>query len=70
MKTNLKLNTLVKNTMNEKEMQHIKGGRNCSCGCCYANNGGSSVNDNALANWGGGTNGLKSPNCKAALNLQ
>ncbi|MDR2651895.1 MAG: TIGR04149 family rSAM-modified RiPP [Prevotellaceae bacterium] len=53
----IKLNKLAKNTMEEKEMHHIKGGHpGCSCSCYYEGNGGSSVNDNGMANYEGGLN--------------
>ncbi|MDR1199880.1 MAG: TIGR04149 family rSAM-modified RiPP [Prevotellaceae bacterium] len=57
----INLNVLAKNTMKEKEINHVKGGYNddcldacCGCGCAYANNGGSSIAANRDANAAGG----------------
>jgi natural product precursor len=61
---NLKLNKLEEQNLAERQMYAVKGGGvgdMCGCGCCYANNGGSSVSDNALANSQGG---LVSTGCK------
>ncbi len=50
---NLKLNKL--NRISEEMKNVIRGGyiptATCTCGCCYANNGGSSINDNLNANY-------------------
>ena len=52
---NLKLNTLAKDAMKEKEMSQIKGGSKvCHCGC----NGPSSTEDNG---WANSAQGLSSP---------
>lgn len=57
---NLKLNSLAKNKLEKKELCNTTGGHNikaeslCGCGCRYADNGGSSTNDNACANADGG----------------
>jgi natural product precursor len=53
MKKNLTLNNLAKNTMKEKEMNIVKGGRQCGCGCRYEGMGGASTNQNAAANYCG-----------------
>jgi natural product precursor len=56
MKKNIKLNNLAKNTITEREMNRVKGGcldTCCGCGCAYAGNGGSSVQDNKNANAAG-----------------
>lgn len=54
MEKKLKLNSLAKNNLNEKEMSKIKGGGwTCGCGCHYANSGGSSIDANAAANYDG-----------------
>lgn len=49
------------NKLNRSDMKQITGGETptykCSCGCQYANQGGSSTNDNCVAN---AKNGLKS----------
>ena len=59
---NLKLNKLAENRLNEKEMKNLTGGykifethvgtniKSCGCGCYYANQGGSSTNDNGGKN--------------------
>jgi len=55
----LKLNKINKNQLNAEQMKGISGGRtDCVCGCAYANQGGSSINANGLANW---DNCLRSP---------
>ena len=61
----LKLNKLNQSILNKDQMKKVRGGdfHVCSCGCCYANNGGSSTADNAIANNEGG---LYSPNCDSA----
>lgn len=52
----LKLNKLANNQLKEKEMSFLNGGEidgnrvHCGCGCCYANNGGSSIDDNGQRN--------------------
>lgn len=52
MKT-LKLTQLEKNLLQEKEMENVKGGNTCGCGCKYAGSGGSNTYDNANANLSG-----------------
>ncbi|GHV35029.1 hypothetical protein FACS1894178_3750 [Bacteroidia bacterium] len=51
---NLKLNKIAEGNLNEKQMHQIKGGGAtpfiCSCGCQYANSGGSSISANMYAN--------------------
>lgn len=49
MKT-LKLTQLEKNLLLEKEMENVKGGNTCGCGCKYAGSGGSSTANNGNAN--------------------
>ncbi len=51
---NLKLNKL--NRISDELKNAVKGGEEpqqeyCTCGCCYANQGGSSTTDNAAANF-------------------
>lgn len=46
----IKLNKLADNSLAQREMKGIKGGACCSCGCFYANQGGSSTQDNGVAN--------------------
>lgn len=47
----LKLNQLSKAVMEDRELINLRGGYYaCTCGCCYQGNGGSSTNDNAIAN--------------------
>jgi natural product precursor len=53
----MKLNALESQSLNNKEMNAVRGGEPgdcCACGCNYANQGGSSTNDNARANAAGG----------------
>ena len=46
------LSQLAKKELTKRQQGLIKGGRgNCTCGCCYAGDGGgSSIVDNAVAN--------------------
>jgi natural product precursor len=47
----IKLNKLAQNAMKAKEMNHIKGGSCCGCGCKYQGTpGGSSIAANKSAN--------------------
>ena len=47
----LVLNQMAKKELSQRQQVMIKGGRNlCTCGCCYANSGGSDTTDNGLAN--------------------
>ena len=52
---NLKLNKL--NRISEEMKNAVKGGEQpqeyCTCGCCYVNQGGSSFEDNKIANFNG-----------------
>jgi natural product precursor len=59
----LKLNRLSDQQLAEKQMNNLLGGAGeggsqincgCYCGCCYANQGGSSTQDNGRANQAGG----------------
>ncbi|MEG2514221.1 MAG: TIGR04149 family rSAM-modified RiPP [Bacteroidaceae bacterium] len=62
----LKLNQIENSRLAKNEMKHIMGGRytmivgncvvsyTCSCGCQYANSGGSSTDANKSANRSGG----------------
>jgi len=61
---NIKLNRINNFQLTNNEKQELKGGEAgvCGCGCCYANNGGSSVGDNCTANWKGN---LWSKDCAA-----
>ena len=47
---NLKLNVMASDNLSKVEMNQVKGGKCCSCGC----QGPSSKEDNAWANYGGG----------------
>ncbi len=49
-KLNLR-NALSAESLRQKEMSAIMGGKSCGCSCYYANNGGSSSNDNNMANY-------------------
>jgi len=64
---NIKLNRIDNNfQLNNKEKRELKGGtgdRDCCCGCLYEGQGGSTSSANALANYYGGVNGLKSKGC-------
>lgn len=55
----IKLNKLSDNTLAERQMKGLKGGgvyeKHCRCSCAYANQGGSSTNDNMTANFKLGT---------------
>ena len=58
---NLKLNVLANQNLSGKEMNSLKGGASCCCGCIYKNEpGGSSTSANDSANE---ARGLSSPNC-------
>ena len=51
----IKLNKLSSEKMTNRDLGMIKGGGgDCSCGCRYANDGGSSTSDNGNANNAGG----------------
>jgi natural product precursor len=51
----MKLNALENQSLNNKEMNAVRGGDGCGCGCNYAGTeGGSSTSDNASANNAGG----------------
>lgn len=45
-----KLNALSAEGLRQKEMNAIIGGNSCSCSCYWAGKGGSSINDNNMAN--------------------
>lgn len=52
---NLKLTALEADELSKKAMKSINGGfTSCGCGCAYANSGGSSSQNNGLANAGTG----------------
>jgi natural product precursor len=59
---NIKLNALENQSLNNREMNKVRGGGDdcdegcgsCRCSCYYANNGGSSIDANADANATGG----------------
>ncbi|MGQ1911716.1 TIGR04149 family rSAM-modified RiPP [Marinifilum sp. RC60d5] len=54
MKT-LKLSKLENSVkLSEKQMSKMHGGASCTCGCFYADSGGSSTNANGNANAAGG----------------
>lgn len=46
----LKLNKLAENSLANREMKELIGGNFCTCGCHYANSGGSSYDANGSAN--------------------
>lgn len=45
-----KLNALSAEGLRQKEMNAIIGGNSCSCSCYWADKGGSSIDDNNMAN--------------------
>jgi natural product precursor len=49
----LKLTSISSEKLSEKETQGIMGGNCCGCGCMYRNGGGSGVESNRMANYGG-----------------
>lgn len=53
----IKLNNLAENSLANREMKEIKGGKCCTCSCAYADTGGSSPKDNRAANYNIGDNG-------------
>jgi len=59
---NLKLNQLAQQNLSNKEMNAIRGGKSCCCGCNYAGTpGGSSTQANLSANL---ADALSSPGCE------
>lgn len=52
----IKLNKLNMNKLSKEQMRVVSGGAapQCSCGCCYVNQGGSNSTDNLIANYDGG----------------
>jgi len=58
----LKLTSLNKDVISEREMKNLKGGNYCECSCYYADKGGSSRDNNGDANYGSGTSGKTSIN--------
>ena len=53
----LKLNSLESRNLSKRELSFAIGGRQCTCSCYYANNNGSSIEDNGNANFDLGPNG-------------
>jgi natural product precursor len=49
----LKLNVLASESLSKIEMNQVKGGNSCTCGCQYADKGGSSIEANCNANYSG-----------------
>lgn len=47
----LKLSEMAAENLSDREMKEIKGGRSCGCSCYWAGGGGSSTNDNCVANY-------------------
>ncbi len=54
----LKANRIEKEILSNKEMNQVRGGNTCGCGCHYEDKGGSTKIDNANANY---ANNLWSP---------
>lgn len=46
----IKLNQLTDRNLDHREMNELKGGDTCICGCRYSNSGGSSNSGNGGAN--------------------
>lgn len=46
-----KLNALCSEGLRQKEMNAIVGGNSCSCSCYWEYKGGSSIDDNQMANY-------------------
>lgn len=62
----LKLNQLESQRLAKKEMKDVTGGSDqyyCTCGCKYANNGGSSVEANGMANADSGLHSSNNGEC-------
>jgi natural product precursor len=58
------LNTLNEQDLAEKQMNALRGGRQCSCSCYYENYGGSSSSANMGANYNiGGSGGYSTNGC-------
>lgn len=55
----INLASLANTELKEVKGGHVGGSCSCGCACAYADNGGSSTGDNAVANCEGG---LASPN--------
>ncbi len=47
----LKLNVISAESLRQKEMNAIVGGKSCACSCYWEGRGGSSINDNNMANY-------------------
>ncbi len=67
---NVKLNKL--NRINKELKNAVRGGEQpcCSCGCCYANSGGSSVAGNGNANMAQGLHSVIIEDCDTAMEDQ
>ena len=50
----LVLSQIAKKELTQRQQGLIKGGKGCSCGCCYKDSGGSSSDVNGGANCRGG----------------
>ena len=55
----IKLNKIGNNALTNNERMDLRGGtgRVCTCSCCHANDGGSSVANNGGANYSLGSGG-------------
>ncbi|MDR1055635.1 MAG: TIGR04149 family rSAM-modified RiPP [Prevotellaceae bacterium] len=67
MNKNIKINNLNNCKLEKREMSKINGGRSCGCGCC----GPSGADDNAIANYEGGANGMwpKDKDCLVIMTI-
>ena len=54
----LVLSQIARKELSQRQQRTIKGGRHCTCGCCYAGSGGSNTDWNGCTNNAGGDNGL------------
>ena len=57
----IKLNHLNDDELKNREMNNLRGGRICGCGCNYADSGGSTTMYNGGANYKLGDDGGYSP---------
>jgi natural product precursor len=63
----LKLNVLNEQSLEERQMNALRGGVNCGCSCYYENNSGSSSNNNMNANYRLGTKSING--CNQYVNM-
>lgn len=68
--SNLKLNQLTKIEMEKRQLKYLVGGNDCTCGCHYSGQGGSSLSSNDSANYTGDkySYGGGNPSCSPCSN--